>query len=70
MTKSEDVLKQKMEQLDNVVAWFEGDTFELQQAATKLKEASKLATEIEHELDSVENDIREVKKSFASQEEA
>ncbi len=56
----------KLRQLDDVVAWFQGDEFELELAAGKLQEARKLAADIEHDLDKVENEITIIKKSFAS----
>jgi exonuclease VII small subunit len=70
MTKSDDkTIQDKIAELDRAVAWFEGDDFQLEQASDKLKEAAKLAKEIEHDLDAIANDIREVKKSFATDSE-
>jgi len=69
MTKDNQTIQQKIEQLDQAVAWFESDDFELEQASAKLKEAAKLAADIEHDLDSVANDIQIVKKSFTSDSE-
>jgi exonuclease VII small subunit len=66
MSKSDDAtIQQKTEQLDELVAWFESDDFELEKASAKLKEAQKLALDIEHDLEVVENEITIVKKSFA-----
>lgn len=62
-------IKAKSAQLDEIIAWFEGDDFELEQASAKLQEAAKLAKEIEHDLGKVANDIRQVKQSFASDED-
>ncbi len=69
MTKDNKTIQQKIDQLDKAVAWFESDDFELEQASAKLKEAAKLAADIEHDLDTVANDIQLVKKSFASDTE-
>lgn len=69
MTKDNKTIQQKIDQLDKAVAWFESDDFELEQASAKLKEAAKLAADIEHDLDTVSNDIQLVKKSFASDTE-
>lgn len=69
MTKDNQTIQQKIEQLDQAVAWFESDDFELEQASAKLKEAAKLAADIEHDLDNVANDIQIVKKSFTSDSE-
>lgn len=66
MTKSDPTIQEKITKLDELVAWFEGDDFQLEQASAKLKEATKLAADIEHDLSSVANDIEQVKKSFAS----
>ena len=66
MTKSDKTIQTKISELDGVVAWFESEEFELEQASAKLKEAAKLAAEIEHDLQVVANDIQVVKKSFAT----
>lgn len=66
MSKSDPTIQQKIQELDKAVAWFESEDFELEQASEKLKEAAKLAGDIEHDLDAVANDIQLVKKSFAS----
>jgi len=67
MSKSDKTIQEKIEQLDKLVAWFESDDFQLEQASAKLKDAAKLATEIEYDLESVANDIQVVKKSFQSE---
>lgn len=65
MSKSNQTIQEKLAELDKFVAWFESEEFQLEQASEKLKEAAKLAADIEHDLDKVANDIQEVKKSFA-----
>lgn len=62
-------IQARLQQLDELVAWFQSDEFELEQATSKLKEAKQLATEIEHGLNVVENEITIIKKSFASDAE-
>lgn len=62
-------IQAKLQQLDEVVAWFQGDDFELEQATDKLQQARALATDIERDLDSVENEVTIIKKSFASDTE-
>lgn len=66
MTKNNPTIQNKIADLDKLVAWFQSDEFELEQASAKLKEAAKLAAEIEHDLEAVANDIQLVKKSFAT----
>lgn len=62
-------IQAKLQQLDELVAWFQSDEFELEQATTKLQDAKRLATDIEQGLDAVENEITIIKKSFASDAE-
>ncbi|MDB5176775.1 MAG: hypothetical protein JWN75_443 [Candidatus Saccharibacteria bacterium] len=67
MSKNDTSIQEKISQLDEVVAWFESDDFQLEEASTKLKAAAKLAADIEHDLDAVANDIQQVKQSFATE---
>lgn len=67
MTKSNQTIQEKIAKLDEMVLWFESDDFQLEQASAKLKEAAKLAADIEHDLEAVANDIQQVKQSFANE---
>lgn len=69
MTKNEPTIQDKTAKLNELLAWFNGDEFVLEQAGEKLKEAKKLADEIESDLSTLENDITIIKKSFASDSE-
>lgn len=69
MTKNEPTIQDKIAQLDDLLAWFNGDDFVLEQASDKLKAAKKLAEDIETGLNSLENDITIIKQSFASDAE-
>lgn len=71
MTKNDadESIQSKIAKLDEFVAWFESDEFQLEQATAKLKEAAKLAAEIENDLESVANDVQIVKQSFATESE-
>jgi|TARA_B100001245_G_scaffold108033_2_gene78865 exodeoxyribonuclease VII small subunit len=66
MNKSDTTIQQKIDQLDALVAWFDGDDFQLEQASKKLQEAAKLAKSIEQDLNTVSNEVAQVKRSFAS----
>jgi exonuclease VII small subunit len=66
MTKNEPTIQDKTEKLNELLAWFNSDDFVLEQASDKLKEAKKLADDIETGLSSLENDIAIIKQSFAS----
>lgn len=59
-------IEQKMEQLRQLAAWFEGDEFALQAAGDKFEEARKLADDIIKSLDNLENTVRIVKDSSRS----
>lgn len=69
MTKNEPTIQDKTAKLNELLAWFNGDEFVLEQAGEKLNEAKKLADEIESDLSTLENDITIIKKSFASDSE-
>lgn len=57
-------LTEKLAKLDDLVAWFDGDDFELEQALEKFTEAEKLAAEIENDLLALKNTITVVKEKF------
>ena len=57
-------VSEKMAQLGELVAWFEGDEFTLEDAIDKFREAEKLAESIENNLKNIKNDINVIKKRF------
>jgi exodeoxyribonuclease VII small subunit len=64
MSNTTKSVKEKMAQLDEYVAWFEGDEFELEKAVDTFKNAEELAKEIESDLATIKNDIVILKESF------
>ena len=58
-------LNQKIEELDNEVEWFYSDDFKLEQAVEKYKEATKLAKEIEKDLNGLKNEIEVLSEDFS-----
>lgn len=68
MSKVNNSVKDSMAQLSELVAWFEGPEFKLEEAVEKFKAAEKLAGEIEKELTSIKNDITVIQKRFDSDE--
>lgn len=62
--KSNPTIQEKTVQLDELVAWFDSDDFELEKALDKFAEAEKLAEEIEHDLAALKNNIEIVKAKF------
>ena len=53
-----------MTELGELVAWFESDEFELEQAIAKYKDAETLAGEIERDLSTLKNEITVLKQKF------
>lgn len=58
-------LNNKIADLDKQVEWFYSDDFELSEAVNKYKEATKLAKEIEKDLDELKNEIEVLAKDFS-----
>jgi exodeoxyribonuclease VII small subunit len=54
----------KIAQLDELVAWFDSDEFELERAIEKFKAAETLAADIEKDLKELKNSIEVVKARF------
>ena len=54
----------KLAKLDEMVAWFDSDAFELEQALERYTQAEKLAAEIEQDLKELKNSITVVKEKF------
>ena len=61
-------IQDKMDELNEIFAWFQGDEFKLEMAKDKLTGATELSKEIESDLKTITNDINEIKKSFKSDE--
>lgn len=60
---------EKMAKLDELVAWFDSNGFELEKALDKFTEAQALADEIEHDLTELKNTITVVSQRFDKAEE-
>lgn len=64
MSEKKRSIAEKTAELDELVSWFDGDDFELEQALEKFKAAEKLAAEIEKDLAGLKNDITVIKTRF------
>lgn len=62
-------ITEKMAKLDELVAWFDSDGFELERALDKFTEAKTLADEIESDLMELKNTITIVDQRFDKAEE-
>lgn len=58
-------LNQKIEKLDAEVEWFYSDEFKLEEAVDKYKQATKLAKEIEKDLNELKNEIEVLTEDFS-----
>jgi exonuclease VII small subunit len=61
-------VQDKLTELSELVGWFQGQSFKLEDALDKFKQAEALAEEIEKDLTKLKNDITVVKKRFDSEE--
>lgn len=57
-------VSEKMNELSELVAWFESDAFELEKAIETYQQAEKLAGEIEHDLSNLKNEVTVLKQKF------
>lgn len=67
MSEANKTVNQKLTQLSELVAWFQGSEFKLEEAVEKFKQAEQLAEEIEKDLTKLKNDIKVVKTRFDSE---
>ncbi len=58
-------ISEKMSQLEEAVTWFNSDDFKLEEVENRYKDAIKLATEIEEDLDNLKNKITVLKEDFS-----
>lgn len=58
-------LNQKIEKLDAEVEWFYSDEFKLEDAVERYKDATKLAKEIEKDLNDLKNEIEVLTEDFS-----
>lgn len=61
-------IQDKLSELTEIVGWFQGASFKLEDALTKYKDAEKLAEDIEKDLTKLKNDIQIVKKKFDTED--
>lgn len=61
-------ISEKMTRLDELIAWFNSDNFELEAALEKFSQAKQLADDIEHDLMEFKNTITVVSEQFDREE--
>ncbi len=57
-------IQDKLTELAELAAWFQGEEFQIEQATERFNEAQKLADEIQNDLSNVKNDIVVLKQKF------
>lgn len=57
-------LNAKLAELESLVAWFEGDEIDIEQAVEKFEAGNKLAADIRKQLDTLENKITVLSERF------
>lgn len=62
--KNDLTIQQKISKLDEMLAWFDGDDFVLEEAPTRFHEAEKLADEINHALTQLQNEVTVLREKF------
>ncbi len=60
----EQTLTEQLAHLDEIVAWFEQDDFDMEEAIAKFEEGSALADDIRSKLQTLENKITVLKEKF------
>lgn len=63
--KSNDkTVQQQIDELNELMEWFEQDDMDVEEALKKFEEADKLAAEIEKRLSSLDNEVTVLKERF------
>lgn len=65
--KTDQTLQQQIDELEELITWFEKDDVDLEQAIKKFEEGSKLADDIKQRLGALENKITVLKERFDDQ---
>lgn len=66
MSDKNKTINEKLAEFEQLVAWFEGDEFALEEALEKFAEAETLAKAIDKELEGFEHKINQLRQDFAS----
>lgn len=67
MSQAKPDIQTQLAQLEEVVAWFERDDIDIQEAIARFEEGSRLAEDIKERLAHLENKITVLKERFAQE---
>lgn len=59
---SKNTVQDRLVQLSEMIAWFQGDEFSLEEAIEKYKEAEALAASVEEDLTKLKNEITVIRQ--------
>jgi exodeoxyribonuclease VII small subunit len=62
--KDDKTLQEQLNELEQLISWFEQEDIDLEEAIKKFEEGSKLAADIKDRLKEVENKITVLKQRF------
>ena len=62
--KKSNFIQDKMKQLEEIVAWFESENVDIDEALAKYETGLKLANELQADIKSTKNKFVKIKKSF------
>lgn len=62
--KNNATIQSRMDELQELLGWFDSDEFKLEQATEKYQAAMKLADAIEKDLMTLKNDVQVLKQKF------
>jgi exodeoxyribonuclease VII small subunit len=62
--KNEPTIKQQIDELEELIAWFEQDEVDLEEAIDKFDRGTKLAQDIKQRLSGLGNNISVLKEKF------
>lgn len=63
-TKKNEDFAAKMNELEEIVQWFENSDIDISEGLKKFEAGSKLAQELKKQLDDVENTVTKIQASF------
>jgi exodeoxyribonuclease VII small subunit len=64
--QSNSTTSEKIEKLEELLAWFESEEITIEEALVKYEEALKLSKELEVQLTNAKNQVEVIKKKFSA----